>query len=82
MDSKNSGLRSKSFRNTDRMHPCIYIYVLFSIFYPKYTNPEQEEEGRKRYEAQKLERQETKARLEEAMPPPPNPGIMQPDILC
>lgn len=39
----------------------------------KYASAEQEEEGRKRYEAQKLERLETKARVEEAMPPPPNP---------
>ncbi|XP_038159471.1 cytosolic acyl coenzyme A thioester hydrolase isoform X1 [Cyprinodon tularosa] len=39
----------------------------------KYASPEQEEEGRKRYESQKIERLETKARLEEAMPPPPNP---------
>ncbi|XP_017273116.1 cytosolic acyl coenzyme A thioester hydrolase isoform X4 [Kryptolebias marmoratus] len=38
-----------------------------------YANAEREEEGRKRYEAQKIERHETKARLEEAMPPPPNP---------
>ncbi|XP_013857113.1 cytosolic acyl coenzyme A thioester hydrolase isoform X4 [Austrofundulus limnaeus] len=39
----------------------------------KYADAEQEEEGRKRYEAQKIERQGTKARLEEAIPPPPNP---------
>ncbi|XP_015233208.1 PREDICTED: cytosolic acyl coenzyme A thioester hydrolase isoform X4 [Cyprinodon variegatus] len=39
----------------------------------EYASPEQEEEGRKRYESQKIERLETKARLEEAMPPPPNP---------
>ncbi|TKS77386.1 Cytosolic acyl coenzyme A thioester hydrolase [Collichthys lucidus] len=39
----------------------------------KYASAEQEEEGRKRYEAQKMERQETKARTEEVMPPPPNP---------
>ncbi|KAM9751130.1 cytosolic acyl coenzyme A thioester hydrolase isoform 3-T3 [Menidia menidia] len=38
----------------------------------KYVSAEQEEEGRKRYEAQKTERQETKARIEEVMPPPPN----------
>ncbi|XP_041655582.1 cytosolic acyl coenzyme A thioester hydrolase isoform X2 [Cheilinus undulatus] len=39
----------------------------------KYASVEQEEEGRKRYEAQKLERLETKARVEEVLPPPPNP---------
>ncbi|KAI3357293.1 hypothetical protein L3Q82_015743, partial [Scortum barcoo] len=39
----------------------------------KYANAEQEEEGRKRYEAQKMERLETKARIEEAVTPPPNP---------
>ncbi|XP_030590537.1 cytosolic acyl coenzyme A thioester hydrolase isoform X2 [Archocentrus centrarchus] len=39
----------------------------------KYASAEQEEEGRKRYEAQKMERLETKARTEEVMPSPPNP---------
>ncbi|XP_034551276.1 cytosolic acyl coenzyme A thioester hydrolase isoform X2 [Notolabrus celidotus] len=39
----------------------------------KYATAEQEEEGKKRYEAQKLERLETKARLEEVVPPLPNP---------
>ncbi|XP_023283133.1 cytosolic acyl coenzyme A thioester hydrolase isoform X3 [Seriola lalandi dorsalis] len=39
----------------------------------KYASAEQGEEGRKRYEAQKMERLETKARIEEAVPPPPNP---------
>ncbi|XP_005733058.1 cytosolic acyl coenzyme A thioester hydrolase isoform X1 [Pundamilia nyererei] len=39
----------------------------------KYASAEQEEEGRKRYEAQKMERLETKARPEEMMPSPPNP---------
>ncbi|CAI5647105.1 cytosolic acyl coenzyme A thioester hydrolase isoform X2 [Oreochromis niloticus] len=39
----------------------------------KYASAEQEEEGRKRYEAQKMERLETKARIEEVMPSPPNP---------
>ncbi|KAM9855694.1 cytosolic acyl coenzyme A thioester hydrolase [Aulostomus maculatus] len=39
----------------------------------KYASTEEEEEGRKRYEAQKMERLETKARIEEALPPPPNP---------
>ncbi|XP_034394185.1 cytosolic acyl coenzyme A thioester hydrolase isoform X2 [Cyclopterus lumpus] len=39
----------------------------------KYASQEQEEQGRKRYEAQKLERLETKARTEEVVPPPPNP---------
>ncbi|MED6248257.1 Cytosolic acyl coenzyme A thioester hydrolase [Ataeniobius toweri] len=43
----------------------------------KYVSAEQEEEGRKRYEAQKIERLETKVRVEEAMPPPPNPGTVQ-----
>ncbi|XP_068602955.1 cytosolic acyl coenzyme A thioester hydrolase [Brachionichthys hirsutus] len=38
----------------------------------KYASVEQEEEGRERYEAQKLERLETKARIEEVLPPPPN----------
>ncbi|XP_044066440.1 cytosolic acyl coenzyme A thioester hydrolase isoform X5 [Siniperca chuatsi] len=38
----------------------------------KYASAEQEEEGRKRYEAQKMERLETKARIEEVVPPPPN----------
>lgn len=40
---------------------------------PKYASPEQEEEGRKRYEAQKMERLETKARMEEIVAPPSNP---------
>ncbi|XP_067384039.1 cytosolic acyl coenzyme A thioester hydrolase isoform X4 [Channa argus] len=40
----------------------------------KYANEDQEEEGKKRYEAQKMERLDTKARIEEAVPPPPNPG--------
>uniref|UniRef100_A0A672YS67 palmitoyl-CoA hydrolase n=1 Tax=Sphaeramia orbicularis TaxID=375764 RepID=A0A672YS67_9TELE len=39
----------------------------------KYASAEQEEEGRKRYEAQKMERMETKARIEEAVAPPANP---------
>uniref|UniRef100_A0A8C5GZE0 palmitoyl-CoA hydrolase n=1 Tax=Gouania willdenowi TaxID=441366 RepID=A0A8C5GZE0_GOUWI len=39
----------------------------------KYTNAEQEEEGRKRYDAQKLERIETKARAEEILAPLLNP---------
>ncbi|XP_029974108.1 cytosolic acyl coenzyme A thioester hydrolase isoform X2 [Salarias fasciatus] len=38
----------------------------------KYASAEQEEEGRKRYDAQKLERLETKARIEEVVPPQPN----------
>ncbi|KAL3064008.1 hypothetical protein OYC64_000336 [Pagothenia borchgrevinki] len=40
----------------------------------KYASAEQEELGRKRYGAQKMERQETKARIEDVVPPPPNPG--------
>ncbi|KAM3617941.1 uncharacterized protein V6R79_013020 [Siganus canaliculatus] len=39
----------------------------------KYASAEQEEEGRKRYEAQKMERLETKARTEDVVPPPSNP---------
>lgn len=39
----------------------------------KYASAEQEEEGRKRYETQKMERLETKARIEEVVPPLPNP---------
>ncbi|KAM9351429.1 cytosolic acyl coenzyme A thioester hydrolase [Symphorus nematophorus] len=39
----------------------------------KYASAEQEEEGRKRYEAQKMERLETKARIEEVVPSPPSP---------
>ncbi|XP_026188607.1 cytosolic acyl coenzyme A thioester hydrolase isoform X2 [Mastacembelus armatus] len=39
----------------------------------KYASEDQEEEGRKRYEAQKMERMETKARVEEVVPLPPNP---------
>lgn len=38
----------------------------------KYTSAEQEEEGRKRYEAQKMERMESKARIEEAVSHVPN----------
>ncbi|KAM6925257.1 cytosolic acyl coenzyme A thioester hydrolase isoform 2-T2 [Xenentodon cancila] len=38
----------------------------------KYASAEQEEEGRKRYEAQKNKRLETKARVDEVMPPLPN----------
>ncbi|XP_072222309.1 cytosolic acyl coenzyme A thioester hydrolase isoform X2 [Leuresthes tenuis] len=41
----------------------------------KYASAEQEEEGKRRYEAQKKERQETKARIEEVFPPPPNPEL-------
>ncbi|XP_040912798.1 cytosolic acyl coenzyme A thioester hydrolase isoform X2 [Toxotes jaculatrix] len=39
----------------------------------KYASAEQAEEGRKRYEAQKMERLETKARTEEVVSSPPNP---------
>ncbi|XP_068162668.1 cytosolic acyl coenzyme A thioester hydrolase [Antennarius striatus] len=39
----------------------------------KYASVEQQEVGRERYEAQKLERMETKARIEEVLPPLPNP---------
>ncbi|XP_031142166.1 cytosolic acyl coenzyme A thioester hydrolase isoform X2 [Sander lucioperca] len=39
----------------------------------KYATAEEEEQGRKRYEAQKLERLETKARIDEVVPLPPNP---------
>ncbi|XP_008287203.1 cytosolic acyl coenzyme A thioester hydrolase [Stegastes partitus] len=39
----------------------------------KYASAEQEEEGRKRYDAQKMERLETKAKIEEIVPPPANP---------
>ncbi|XP_060913138.1 cytosolic acyl coenzyme A thioester hydrolase isoform X1 [Labrus mixtus] len=39
----------------------------------KYTSAEQEKEGRTRYDAQKLERLETKARIEEVVPLLPNP---------
>ncbi|XP_075946981.1 cytosolic acyl coenzyme A thioester hydrolase [Anarhichas minor] len=39
----------------------------------KYTSEEQEEQGRNRYDSQKLERVETKARTEEVVPPLPNP---------
>lgn len=44
------------------------------LFCLQYDSTEQEEEGRKRYETQKMERLETKARIEEVVPPPPNPG--------
>ncbi|XP_032376957.1 cytosolic acyl coenzyme A thioester hydrolase isoform X2 [Etheostoma spectabile] len=39
----------------------------------KYATEEEEEQGRKRYEAQKLERMETKARIEEVVLLLPNP---------
>nr|XP_020475692.1 cytosolic acyl coenzyme A thioester hydrolase isoform X2 [Monopterus albus] len=39
----------------------------------KYASEDQEEEGRRRYEAQKMERLETKAKIEEVVPMPPNP---------
>ncbi|XP_028266387.1 cytosolic acyl coenzyme A thioester hydrolase isoform X2 [Parambassis ranga] len=39
----------------------------------KYASAEDEEEGRKRYEAQKMERQESKAVIAEMAPPSPNP---------
>ncbi|XP_037629163.1 cytosolic acyl coenzyme A thioester hydrolase isoform X2 [Sebastes umbrosus] len=39
----------------------------------KYASAEQEEQGRKRYEAQKMERLETKARIETVVSPPANP---------
>lgn len=48
--------------------------MLMCMLCLKYASPEQQEEGRKRYEAQKMERLETKARIEEVVPPPSNPG--------
>lgn len=45
----------------------------------QYVSAEQKEEGRKRYEAQKIERMETKARVEEVMPPLPNSGNVLPE---
>ena len=48
-------------------------FTLYS-FCLQYASTEQEEEGRKRYETQKTERLDTKARIEEVVPPPPNPG--------
>lgn len=50
------------------------VFSMLNIFFLQYASAEQEEEGRKRYEAQKMERLETKARPEEVMPCPPNPG--------
>lgn len=50
------------------------VFNMLNIFFLQYASAEQEEEGRKRYEAQKMERLETKARIEEVMPSPPNPG--------
>lgn len=41
---------------------------------PQYARQEQEEEGRRRYEAQKLERMETKWRNGDIVQPVPNPG--------
>ncbi|CAN9515804.1 unnamed protein product [Ophioblennius macclurei] len=41
----------------------------------KYASAEHEEEGKKRYDAQKLERQETKARIDEVVPPQPNAEV-------
>lgn len=41
---------------------------------PQYSRQEQEEEGRKRYEAQKLERMETKWRNGDIVQPILNPG--------
>lgn len=41
---------------------------------PQYSRQEQEEEGRKRYEAQKLERMETKWRNGDIVQPVLNPG--------
>lgn len=40
----------------------------------QYSSAEQEEEGKKRYEAQKMERLETKMLTEEIVSSPPNPG--------
>lgn len=45
-----------------------------SGFPPQYSRQEQEEEGRKRYEAQKLERMETKWRNGDIVQPVLNPG--------
>lgn len=42
--------------------------------FPQYLRQEQEEEGRKRYEAQKLERMETKWRNGDIVQPILNPG--------
>lgn len=47
---------------------------LLSGFFPQYLRQEQEEEGRKRYEAQKLERMETKWRNGDIVQPILNPG--------
>ncbi|MGH0157624.1 UNVERIFIED_CONTAM: hypothetical protein FKN15_034065 [Acipenser sinensis] len=46
---------------------CNQALVLFVV--PQYASPEQEEEGKKRYEAQKMERLETKERNGEAIIP-------------
>lgn len=52
-----------------------WLYTpVYIVYFLQYASAEQEEEGRKRYEAQKMERLETKARIEEVMPSPPNPG--------
>lgn len=48
--------------------------AVFTLICPQYTSAEQEEEGRKRYEAQKMERMESKARIEEAVSHVPNLG--------
>lgn len=57
-------------------HLLVMPHIQGSCFlsFVKYASPEQEEEGRKRYEAQKMERLETKARMEEIVAPPSNPG--------
>lgn len=57
-------------------HLLVITHTQVSCFlsFLKYASPELEEEGRKRYEAQKMERLETKARIEEVVPPPSNPG--------
>lgn len=57
---------------------CVPLYILlYTLCFVQYASEDQEEEGRKRYEAQKMERLETKARTEEVLPPPPNTGILQ-----
>ncbi|XP_031700499.1 cytosolic acyl coenzyme A thioester hydrolase isoform X4 [Anarrhichthys ocellatus] len=55
--------------------PCSLLNVNKVMDVPpiKYTSEEQEEQGRNRYDSQKLERVETKARTEEVVPLPPNP---------
>lgn len=60
-------------RDVEESHVPLHLTLCLASF-PQYLRQEQEEEGRKRYEAQKLERMETKWRNGDIVQPVLNPG--------